>query len=233
MPEIPIVGALPNLGIAKAAKPALILSVAIRVLIVDDHQVVRAGLKALIAEVPDFFVVADGGNGEQGVALHALHKPDVTLMDLRMPILDGIGAIRAIISKNPSARIVALTTYDGDADIFRALNAGACAYLIKDMMGAEIVHAIRSAAAGKRVIPDVVAQRLAEFIPRVDLSPREIEVLSFAGKGLRNKEIARVIGRSEETIKVHLKHIMQKLSATDRTEAVTIAMQRGIIHLYD
>jgi DNA-binding NarL/FixJ family response regulator len=150
-----------------------------------------------------------------------------------MPKIDGVGAIRAILAEHPDARIVALTTYDGDADIYRALDAGACGYLIKDMLGDELVRAVRTAATGKRIIPPVVASRLAEFTPRIDLTAREVEVLRLVAKGLRNKEIAGVIGRTEETVKVHIKHLMQKLGVEDRTEAVTLALQRGIIHLDD
>jgi DNA-binding NarL/FixJ family response regulator len=154
-------------------------------------------------------------------------------MDLRMPKLDGVSAIRAIRSADPSARIVALTTYEGDADIYRALSAGACAYLVKDVLVGELVNAIRSAAAGKRVIPAGVARTLAEFTPRVDLTERELEVLRLVAKGLRNKDIARVLGRADATVKVHLKNILDKLGVEDRTEAVTLALQRGIIHLDD
>lgn len=205
----------------------------IRVLIADDHPVVRTGLRALLSAEPDLVVVAEAGDGIEAVRLQATHVPDVVLMDLRMPKLDGIGAIRAIIATSPAARILAITTYDGDADIYRALDAGACGYLIKDMLATEVLRAVRQAASGHRVIPQAVASRLAEFTPRLDLTPREVEVLRFAGKGLRNKEIARVIGRTEETVKVHLKHVMAKLGVSDRTEAVTIALQRGIIHLDD
>jgi DNA-binding NarL/FixJ family response regulator len=154
-------------------------------------------------------------------------------MDLRMPKLDGVSAITAIRTAYPDAHIVALTTYDGDADIHRALSAGACAYLVKDVLVGELVGAIRSAAAGKRAIPAAVAGRLAEFTPRIELSEREVEVLRLVAKGLRNKEISRVIGRAEGTVKVHLKNILQKLAVDDRTEAVTLALQRGIIHLDD
>jgi DNA-binding NarL/FixJ family response regulator len=207
--------------------------VTIRVLVVDDHPIVRAGLRALIEIVDDMEVVGEAGDGIEAVALHAQHAPTVTLIDIRMPRMDGVAAIRAIMEASPKARVVALTTYEGDADIHRALDAGACGYLIKDTLGREVINAIRRAASGERVIPPAVARALAEFTPRVDLTEREVEVLSLAGKGLRNKEIARVIGRTEETVKVHLKHIMSKLDAADRTEAVTVALQRGIIHLYD
>jgi len=137
------------------------------------------------------------------------------------------------VRAHPDARVVALTSYDGDADIFRALDAGACGYLIKDMLGTELVRAIRTAAAGERVIPPAVAGRLAEFTPRADLTAREVEVLRLTAKGLRNRDVARVIGRTEETVKAHLKNIMGKLGAADRTEAVMLALQRGIIHLDD
>ncbi len=185
----------------------------------------------MIANEPDIEVVAEVSDGAEAVALYVTHEPDVVLMDLRMPGTDGVNAIRAIVASHPDARIVALTSYEGDADIYRALDAGACGYLLKDMLGREVIRAVRTAAAGKRVIPPEVAGRLAEFTPRVDLTNREIEVLRLAAKGLRNRDIARAIGRTEATVKVHLKHVMAKLDAEDRTEAVTVALQRGIIHL--
>jgi DNA-binding NarL/FixJ family response regulator len=205
----------------------------IRVMAVDDHDVVRTGIKAIVANQSDMSVVAEAADGTDAVAMYDQYTPDVVLMDLRMPRMDGIAATRAIVAAHPEARVVALTSYEGDADIYRALDAGACGYLIKDMTGSDVVAAIRTAAAGKRVIPPGVAGRLAEFTPRVDLTPREVDVLRLAAKGLRNRDIARVLGRTEETVKVHLKHIMAKLDVEDRTEAVTIALQRGIIHLDD
>ena len=205
----------------------------IRVLTVDDHVVVRAGIAAMIANEPDITVVAEAGDGAEAVERYATCHPDVTLMDLRMPMLDGVSAILAIRCADPHARIVALTTYDGDTDIHRALSAGACGYLVKDVLVDDLVGAIRSAAAGKRVIPAAVASRLAEFMPRIDLTEREVEVLRLVAKGLENKDIARVIGRRVGTVKVHLKNILQKLGVAHRTEAVTLALQRGIIHLDD
>ena len=202
-------------------------------MIIDDHPVVRAGIAALIANEPDMAVVAEAGDGAQALALFDAHLPDVVLMDLRMPVMDGVAAIRAVLGMHPEARIVALTSYDGDADIYRALSAGACGYLIKDMLGTDVIEAVRAAASGRRVIPPAVAARLAEFTPRVDLTARELEVLRLAAKGFRNKEIARLLGRTEETVKVHVKHVMAKLGASDRTEAVTLAMQRGVIHIDD
>jgi DNA-binding NarL/FixJ family response regulator len=205
----------------------------IRVLTVDDHAVVRAGIAAMIANTSDIAVVAEAEDGAHAVECYAEQRPDVVLMDLRMPKLDGVSAIRAIHDADPAARIVALTTYEGDADIYRALSAGACAYLTKDVLVGELVNAIRSAAAGKRVIPAAVARTLAEFTPRVDLTERELEVLRLVAKGLRNKDIARVLGRADATVKVHLKNILEKLGVADRTEAVTLALQRGVIHLDD
>ena len=187
----------------------------------------------MIANESDMSVVAEAGDGNEAAALYDAEKPDVVLMDLRMPKADGIAGIRMILAAHPEARIVALTSYEGDADIYRALDAGACGYLIKDMLGTQVVNAVRTAAAGKRVIPPEVASRLAEFTPRLDLTPREVEVLRLTAKGLGNREIARIIGRTEETVKVHLKHVMTKLDVTGRTEAVTLAIQRGIIHLDD
>jgi len=203
----------------------------IRVLSADDHPVVRNGIAAMIANEPDIEVVAQARDGAEAVALFEAHAPDVVLMDLRMPTLDGVSAIRAIRAIDPDARVVALTTFDGDTDIHRALSAGACAYLLKDALVGDLVAAIRSAVAGRRLIPPAVASRLAEFTPRVELTAREQEVLQLVADGLRNKEIARVIGRSNETVKDHLQSILQKLGARDRTQAVTLALQRGIIRL--
>lgn len=204
---------------------------AIRILVADDHPVVRAGITALIANEPDMTVVAEAANGGEAVTLYDSILPDVALIDLRMPVMDGISAMQSILAAHPVARLLALTTYDGDADIYRALAAGARGYLLKDMLGRELVESIRSASSGKRVIPAAVASRLAEFTPRVELTEREIEVLYFAAKGLRNKQIASRIGRTEGTVKVHLKNLMAKLGVEDRTEAVTLGLQRGIIHL--
>ena len=200
---------------------------------VDDHAVVRAGIAAVLANEPDLAVVAQAGNGREAVERHAALRPDVVLMDLRMPEMDGVAAIRAIRAADPRACVVALTMYEGDADIHRALSAGASGYLLKGVPADELVAAVRSAAAGKRVIPAAVASTLAEFTPRVDLTAREVEVLGFAAKGLRNTDIARIIGRTTGTVKVHLKNIFEKLGVEDRTEAVTLALQRGVIHLDD
>jgi two-component system, NarL family, response regulator len=203
----------------------------IRVLVADDHPVVRAGLGAVIAEQDDLELVAEAENGATAVALFREHRPDVALMDLRMPGMDGVEAIRAIATEFPDARILALTTYEGDADIRRALEAGASGYLLKDMLLTEVLTAVRAVHRGERVIPIAVAARLAEFPERSDLTERETEVLQLVARGLSNKEVARAIGRTDETVKIHLKNAFAKLAVADRTEAVTVALTRGLIHL--
>jgi DNA-binding NarL/FixJ family response regulator len=202
-----------------------------RLLIADDHPVVRTGLAAVLGQQDDLELVAEAENGERAVVLYREHRPDVCLMDLRMPVMDGVEAIRTITSEFPSARILALTTYEGDADIRRALEAGARGYLLKDMLLTEVISAVRAVRRGERVIPTPVAARLAEFPERSDLTDRELEVLQLVARGLSNKDVARVIGRTDETVKIHLKNIFAKLSVTDRTEAVTVAITRGLIHL--
>ena len=203
----------------------------IRVLAADDHPMVRAGLAAVIDAEPDMELVGEAATGREALELCRQHRPDVILMDLRMPGMDGLAATRAILGEFPGARIVMLTTYDGDEDIHRALEAGAKGYLLKDMLRTEVLNTIRAVHRGQKAIPPVVAARLAEYVPRIQLSGRELEVLELVAKGLSNKEIARVIGRAEETVKVHLKNIFDKLGVEDRTEAVTTALQRGIIHI--
>ena len=203
----------------------------IRVLAVDDHPVVLNGIRAVIAKEHDMSVVAEASDGVAAVELYREHVPDVVLMDVHMPRLDGVGAIRAIVGMDPAARVVALSGSARDAEICRVLEAGACGYLVKEMLLADVVAAIRAAAAGKRVIPPDVAARLAEFMPRVDLTAREVEVLRLAARGLHNRAIGWAIGRSEETVKVHVRHILAKLGVDDRTAAVTRALRRGIIDL--
>lgn len=203
----------------------------IRVLTADDHPVLRRGITALVESAADLSVVAEAGDGAEAITCYQVHRPDVVVMDLRMPRLGGVAATRAILASDPTARILAFTAYKGDAEIYRALEAGARGYLVKDMHGDQLTSAIRAVAAGRRVIPPDIAARLAEFTPRSDLTDREIEVLRLAAAGMRNRDIARAIVRSEETVKVHLKHLMAKLDAKDRTEAVTVALRRGIIRL--
>jgi DNA-binding NarL/FixJ family response regulator len=203
----------------------------IRVLVADDHPVVRTGLAAVIAQEPDLELVAEAENGVRAVALFRDHQPDVVLMDLRMPAMDGVEAIRTITAEHPAARILALTTYEGDGDIRRALEVGAWGYLLKDMLLTEVISAVRAVHRGERVIPPAVAVRLAEHPRGSDLTERELEVLTLVARGLANKDVAGAIGRTDETVKVHLKNIFAKLRVTDRTEAVTVALARGLIHL--
>jgi two-component system NarL family response regulator len=203
----------------------------IRVLAVDDHPVIRIGVRALLDNEPDVEVVGDASNGADAVSLFAELRPDVVLMDLRMPGTDGFEAMREILRLDPAAKIVALSSFAGDADIARAFQAGARGYLLKDTLGTELVNAVRAAAAGQRVIPPEVAVRMAEFAPLQELTPREREVLTLVAKGFANREVARAIGRTPETVKAHLKNVMHKLGAGDRTEAVMQAVRRGIIHV--
>ncbi len=205
----------------------------IRVMTVDDHLVVRTGLATMLANAPDIAVVGDAADGREAVARYAELRPDVVLMDLRMPGMDGVAAIRAIRRDDPRARLIALTMYDGDVDIHRALTAGASGYLAKDVPVADLIDAVRNVAAGRRALPAAVARALAEYTPRVDLSEREVEVLRLVAKGLSNSELAGVLGLAAGTAKVHLHHIFRKLGTEDRTEAVTVALQRGYLHLDD
>jgi DNA-binding NarL/FixJ family response regulator len=214
---------------ANGTSPASVT--AIRVMTVDDHPIFRDGLAALLSFYKDFELVAEAADGAQAVQLFRIHRPDVTLMDLSMPVMGGAQATEAITSEFPDARIIALTTYEGDADIHRALRAGARGYLLKDVLRNQIADAIRSVYRGGRVVPPTVAQKLAEFTPRIELTERELEVLSLMAKGQSNKEIADSIGRTEATVKVHVLHILSKLSVDDRTAAVTVALKRGMIHL--
>ena len=203
----------------------------ITLLTADDHPMIRAGLAAVLDAEPDMRVLAEAANGEEALEKYREFQPDVALMDLRMPLMDGLAALQAILSEFPGARIIVLTTYDGDEDIHRALSAGAKGYLLKDTLRTELISAVRSVHGGKRGIPPVIAARLAEFTPRVALTPRELEVLRLVTRGMTNADVATAIGRTEGTVKVHLKNILQKLDAPDRTAAVTIALQRGFIRL--
>lgn len=203
----------------------------ITLLAVDDHPLIRGGLAALIGAESDMLLVGEAADGEAALEMYRELRPDVVLMDLRMPVMDGLSAIRAIRDEFPDARIIALTTYDGDEDIHRALSAGAKGYLLKDMLRTELLQVIRSVHRGYRVIPPAVAAKIAEFTPRMELTARELEVLQLMAKGRSNPEIAALLGRAESTMKVHVRSILQKLGTDDRTEAVTIAVRRGIIHL--
>jgi DNA-binding NarL/FixJ family response regulator len=203
----------------------------IRVLCVDDHPLVRKGIASILANESDMELVAEAGNGREAVEKFHQHRPDVVLMDLRMPQMDGIEATRAIRGEDAEARIIALTSYDGDQDIYRALEAGVRGYILKEMVHTEVVRAIRTVYSGKRLMPPEVAERLSEYFPQVALTPREVEVLGCVAKGMANKEIATQLGTASGTVKMHIQNILAKLGASDRTHAVTIAMERGILHL--
>jgi DNA-binding NarL/FixJ family response regulator len=203
----------------------------IRILTADDHHLIRAGVSSFLATEPGLEVVAEAANGEEALEKYREVQPDVVLMDLSMPVMDGLEATRAILAEFPTARIVVLTTYAGDEDIHRALEAGAMGYLVKDMLAAEVLKVIRSVMAGRRGIPPVVAAKLAEHTPRIALTPRETEVICLMATGLTNAQIAERIGRTEETVKVHVKNVLQKLDVRDRTEAVAVAARRGFIRL--
>lgn len=210
------------------------MSARIRLLLADDHPVVRDGLKGMLASQPDMEVAGEAANGEEAVALAARLRPDVVLLDLRMPLMDGVAAIRGIRTRCPEARVLVLTTFDADADIQRAVEAGATGYLLKDAPREELFRAIRATARGEACLSPSVAARLMGRVrvpAEEPLSPREIEVLSLVAKGTGNKEIARALRLSEATVKTHLLHVFDKLGAADRTQAVTIAVRKGILRL--
>jgi DNA-binding NarL/FixJ family response regulator len=201
----------------------------ISVLIVDDHPLLREGIAAVIDGEADMKVVAEAGSGIEAIELFRTHTPDVTLMDLVMPAMDGVDATIAIRSEYPHARIVMLTTYSGDAKALRALKAGACGYLLKSLIRTDLLEAIRSVHAGQRSIPREVAAELAEHVGDDALTERELAVLRSVAAGNSNRRVSLDLGISEETVKAHLKNIFGKLGANDRTHAVTIALKRGII----
>ena len=203
----------------------------IRILSVDDHPLLQEGIAAMIRSQPDMELVGEARNGRDALQKFRETAPDVTLMDLRLPDMNGIDVMIAIRAEFPEARIVVLTTFEGDAEIQRALAAGARGYLLKSMPPRELLDAIRQVHAGKKRIPTEIAVRLAEHLSDEALTPREVEVLRQVASGNRNRDVAERLFISEETVKVHVKHIMDKLGASDRTEAVSIAIRRGIIQL--
>lgn len=203
----------------------------IRVFSVDDHALLREGIAAIITNEPDMVLVAQASTGREAVQQFQKYQPDVTLMDLRLPDMSGIDAMIAIRAEAPDARIIVLTTFEGDVEMQRALQAGARGYLLKTMPPRDLVAAIRQVHAGRKSIPTEVAAQLAEHLSDEALTAREIDVLSRVAGGNRNRDIADELEISEETVKVHMKHIMEKLGASDRTQAVAIALRRGIIQL--
>ena len=206
----------------------------IRIILADDHPVVRDGLMGMIGSQKDLSVVGEAGNGEDLLSLAGRTPADVALVDLHMPVLDGVSAIARLRESSPDLRVLVLTTYDSDADIRRAVEAGATGYLLKDAPREELFRAIRQTARGDSYLSPAVASRLVNQVRSADhdeLSPREVEVLTLVAQGRANKEIARSLRLSEATVKSHLLHIFEKLGASDRTHAVTIAIRRGIIRL--
>ncbi len=206
----------------------------IRLLLVDDHPVVREGLRGMLSGQPDFVVVGETDDGNEGVTLAAQLQPDVVLMDLRMPGLDGVGAIRQIVERKIATHVLVLTTYDSDADIVRAIEAGATGYLLKDAPRQELFRAVRAAAKGESALAPAVASRLLGRMrapAEEQLTEREVEVLQLVAKGTNNRLVGRALHISEATVKTHLVHIFGKLGVSDRTSAVTVALERGILRL--
>jgi DNA-binding NarL/FixJ family response regulator len=204
---------------------------AIRILCVDDHPLMREGITAVIQNEPDMLVIGEASNGQEALLEFRKHHPDITLMDLRLPDMSGIDALIAIRAEYAAARVIMLTTFEGDAEIQRALQAGAQGYMLKSMPRKRLVEMIRKVHAGAKSIPTEIAAHLAEHLGDEFLTRREVDVLQKMAGGNRNRDIAEQLFISEETVKGHVKHIMEKLRASDRTEAVAIAVRRGIIHL--
>jgi DNA-binding NarL/FixJ family response regulator len=203
----------------------------IRILCVDDHRIVREGIELIIARQPDMQVAASAASGEESIEMFRRYRPDVTLMDLQLGAMSGVDAIRVIRREHPDARIVVLTMFQGDEDIFRALQAGAATYLLKDTLSDDLIRVIREVHAGKQPVRPEVEARLAERAAGPTLTPREIQVVGLIAEGMRNKEIAAALGISDETVQVHVKSIFWKLKVKDRSAAMNVALRRGIIHL--
>lgn len=202
-----------------------------RVLLVDDHALLRTGVANIINQEPDLRVVAEAENGLEAIAAFERHAPDVTLLDLRMPVMEGVEAVRQIRERDPRARVIVLTTYDTDDEISQALKAGAKAYVLKDIAADDLVSCIRDVLAGKTYIAPAAAAKLAEGVTRVQLTPREMATLRLLADGKANKEIANELDISERTVKTHLAHLFEKLGVTSRTEAIKVATRRGLVRL--
>ena len=202
-----------------------------RVLLVDDHALFRTGVANIINQEPDLRVVAEAGNGVEAIEAYVRHRPDVTVLDLRMPIMEGVEAVRRIREHDPAARVIVLTTYDTDDEISQALKAGAKAYVLKDIAAEQLLACIRDVLAGKTYIAPAAAAKLAETVTRVQLTPRELSALRLLADGKANKEIASELDISERTVKTHLEHLFAKLGVTSRTEAVKVANRRGLVRL--
>lgn len=203
----------------------------IRILIVDDHPIMRVGITALLASNKEMEVIAQAGSGEEAVKLNAQHRPDITLMDLRLPGISGVETIRSIRSQSPKARFIVLTTYEGDEDIYQAMEAGASGYLVKGMPQEMLINAIKKVHTGGRYLPPPVSQALTSRTRDSNLSNREREVLRLLANGKSNREIAGQLGITEATVKCHVSVILMRLNASDRTQAVVTALQRGLIHI--
>ena len=202
-----------------------------RVLLVDDHALLRTGVANIINQEPDLHVVAEAGNGVEALEAYARCRPDVTLLDLRMPVMEGVEVVLRIREQDPKALVIVLTTYDTDDEISRALKAGAKAYVLKDISADDLVDCIRNVLAGKTYIAPAAAAKLAEGVTRVQLTPREMATLRLLADGKANKEIASELDISERTVKTHLAHLFEKLGVTSRTEAVKVATKRGLVRL--
>ena len=201
------------------------------VLLVDDHALLRTGVANIINQEADLHVVAEAGNGVEAIEAYERHHPDVTLLDLRMPVMEGVEVVRQIRGRDPNARVIVLTTYDTDDEISRALKAGAKAYVLKDIAADDLVNCIRNVLAGKTYIAPAAAAKLAEGVTRVQLTPREMATLKLLADGKANKEIANELDISERTVKTHLAHLFEKLGVTSRTEAIKIATRRGLVRM--
>ena len=201
------------------------------VLIVDDHALLRTGVANIINQEADLHVVAEATNGVEAIAAFERHRPDVTLLDLRMPVMEGVEAVRQIRARDPHAKVIILTTYDADEDIARALQAGAKAYVLKDISAEALITCIHDVLAGKTYLAPAAAAKLAEGVTRVHLTPRELTTLKLMADGKSNKEIANELGISDRTVKSHLGHLFEKLGVTSRTEAVKVASRRGLVRL--